>query len=164
VLSAHALRWSGPSDSLQDTFTNHFARPDVTDSWHKLARLNVQYWSQWAQEQVRSPWLVAAVAIGSVTLVRRYRTFGLIAVAVALTGFLNQAAHPVASQSDRLLIEVSVAAVLGLPLLANPRSNTPAGGTEMRWGRRVIRRPHVRYLTFRGAPSPQWPAPGRPDR
>jgi hypothetical protein len=71
-----------------------------------------------------------SAAIGSVTLVRRYRTFGLIAVAVALTGFRNQAAHPVASQSDRLLIEVEVAAVLGLPLLANPRSNTPAGGAK----------------------------------
>ncbi len=68
---------------------------------------------------------VFAVAIGSVTLVRRNRTFGLIAVAVAVTVFLNQAAHPMVSQSDRLLMEVSVAAVLGLPLLANPRSNTP---------------------------------------
>jgi hypothetical protein len=122
--AAHALHWSGASDTLQDTFTGHFTRPDVADPWHRLARLNVQYWSQWAQEQVRSPWLVAAVAIGSVTLVRRYRTFGLTAVAVALTGFLNQAAHPVVSQSDRLLIEVSVAAVLGLPLLA-AREATP---------------------------------------
>lgn len=126
AVTAHALHWSGPSDTLQDTFTNHFTRPDVTDAWHKLARLDARYWSQWAQAQVGSPWLVASVAIGSVTLLRRYRTFGLIAVAVALTGFLNQAAHPVVSQSDRLLIEISVAAVLGLPLLANPRRNTPA--------------------------------------
>jgi hypothetical protein len=127
VATSHALHWSGPSDTLQDTFTNHFTRSDVTDPWQKLAGLNMRYWSQWTQEQVRSPWPVAAVAIGSVTLVRRYRTFGLIAVAVALTGFLNQAAHPVASQSDRLLIEISVAAVLGLPLLVNRRSSTPAG-------------------------------------
>lgn len=70
-----------------------------------------------AVEQARGPWLVASVAAGSVALVRRCRAFGLIAVAVALTGFVNQAAHPVASQSDRLLVEVWVAAVLGLPLL-----------------------------------------------
>ena len=76
------------------------------------------YWSQWPQAQARRPWLVVAVAAGSVALVRRSRAFGLIAGAVALTGFLNQAAHPVASQSDRLLIEAWVAAVLGLPLLA----------------------------------------------
>lgn len=125
AVTAHALHRPGPSETLQDTFTNHFTRPDVPDSWHELAGLSLQYWSQWAQEQVRSPWLVAAVAIGSVTLIRRYRTFGLITVAVALTGFLNQAAHPVASQSDRLLLEASVAAVLGLPVLANARSNTP---------------------------------------
>lgn len=125
VATPHALHWSGASDSLQDTFTHHFTRPDVTDPWQRLAGLNLRYWSQWTQEQVRNPWPVAAVAIGSVTLVRRYRTFGLIAVAVALTGFLNQAAHPVANQSDRLLVEISVAAALGLPLLANPRSNTP---------------------------------------
>jgi len=127
VATAQALHWSGPSDTLQDTFTNHFTSPDVTDPWQKLAGLDTRYWSQWTQEQVRNPWPVAAVAIGSVTLVRRYRTFGLIAVAVALTGVLSQAAHPVTSQSDRLLIEVFVAAVLGLPLLANPRNNTPTG-------------------------------------
>jgi hypothetical protein len=122
--AAHALHWSGASDTLQDTFTGHFARPEVINPWRRLAGLNVEYWSQWAQEQARSPWLVASVVVGSITLVRRYRAFGLIAVAVALTGFLNQAAHPVVSQSDRLLIEASVAAVLGLPLLANPRSRT----------------------------------------
>jgi hypothetical protein len=92
IATAHALHWSGPSDSRQDTFTNHFTGPDVTHPWHKLAGLNMQYWSQWTQQQVRSPWQVAAAAIGSVTLVRRYRTFGLIAVTVALTGFPNQAA------------------------------------------------------------------------
>jgi hypothetical protein len=129
--TAHALRWPGPSETLQDTFTSHFSRPDVTDPWQRLATLNVRYWSQWTQDQVRSPWLVAAVAVGSVTLVRRYRTFGIITVAVALTGFLDQAAHPVASQSDRLLIEVSVAAALGLPLLADrikPRPPTAVAG------------------------------------
>ena len=97
VATAHALHWSGPSDTLQDTFTHHFTRPDVTNPWQRLAGLNLQYWSQWTQEQVRDPWPVAAAAIGSVTLVRRHRTFGPIAVA----------------------------AVLGLPLLAYPRLNTP---------------------------------------
>jgi hypothetical protein len=138
--TAHVLHWPGAAETLQDTFTGHFARPDVTDPWRRLAGLNMQYWSQWAQEQVRSPWLVAAVAIGAVTLVRRYCAFGLIAVAVALTGFLNQAAHPVANQADRLLIEVWVAAVLGLPLLVNPwlsreRRRLRGGGTTSRAGR-----------------------------
>jgi hypothetical protein len=119
--TAIALHWPGPADTLQDMFTGHFTRPDVADPWDRLAGLNVQYWWQWAQEQARSPWLPVAAAIGAVALVRRHRTFGLIAVAVALTGFLNQAAHPVTSQSDRLLIEVWVAAVLGLPLLASLR-------------------------------------------
>lgn len=121
AITAHALHWSGAADSLQDTFTGHFTRPDIADPWGRLAQLNARYWSQWAQEQARSPWLVAAVTLGSVALIRRYRTFGLIAVAVALTGLLNQAAHPVASQGDRLLIEVWVAAALGLPLLACER-------------------------------------------
>jgi hypothetical protein len=116
--TAYALHWPGAAESLQDTFTGHFTRPDVTDPWLRLAGLNLRYWWRWTREQVRSPWLVASAAIGAVTLVRRHRTFGRIAVAVALTGFLNQAAHPLASQGDRLLIEVWVAAVLGLPLLA----------------------------------------------
>jgi hypothetical protein len=118
VATAHALHWSGVADTLQDTFTAHFAGPDVAHPWRRLAGLDVAYWSQWTQAQARSPWLVVAVAVGSVALVRRSRAFGLIAGAVALTGFLDQAAHPVASQSDRLLIEAWVAAVLGLPLLA----------------------------------------------
>jgi hypothetical protein len=147
VATAHALHWSGASDTLQDTFTSHFARPDVTDPWQRLAGLNLRYWSQWTQEQVRSPWSLAAVAIGAVALVRRYRTFGHIAVAVALTGFLNQAAHPVASQSDRLLVEISVAAVLGLPLLANPRSNTPRGLQSSRYFPQGHRRAEGAHVT-----------------
>jgi len=118
--TAHTLHWPGPSDTLQDMFTGHFSRPDVTDPWSRLAGLNLQYWWQWAQDQARNPWPMAAVAIGSAAIIRRHHTFGLIVVAIAVTGFLNQAAHPVTNQSDRLLIETSVAAVLGLPLLADP--------------------------------------------
>jgi hypothetical protein len=116
AVTAYALHWPGATESLQDMFTGHFARPDVADPWDRLVRLNVSFWSQWAQDQARSPWLVAGVTLGSVALMRRYRIFGVVAVAVALTGLLVQAAHPTVSQGDRLLAGVWVAAALGLPL------------------------------------------------
>jgi hypothetical protein len=138
----------------------HFTRPDVTDPWYRLARLNVAYWSQWAQDQVRNPWLVAAVATGSVTLVRRHRAFGLIAGAVALTGFLNQAAHPLVNQSDRLLIEVSVAAVLGLPLLGVAADRRRGHHGRVDRAERDHDRPtHGRARTSR--PAPRAPAATR---
>jgi hypothetical protein len=139
VLIAKAFRWSGVTETLQDTFTNHFTRPDVTDPWARFADLNAAYWTQWLQGQLRSPWLLAAVIVGSVALARRNGPFGLLAIAVAATGFLDEAAHPVVSQGDRLMITVWIVAALGLPLLfaatpaaaASPAADPqPAGADE----------------------------------
>jgi hypothetical protein len=115
--AARLFAWPGVGETLQDTFTGHFARPDVADPWTKLLGLNLEYWTQWSQEQLRSPWLLVAVAVGSVMLLRRHHGFGLVGVAVAMTGFLSEIAHPVDNQGDRLMVQVWVAAALGLPLL-----------------------------------------------
>jgi hypothetical protein len=123
--TARMLAWPGIGETLQDTFTGHFTRPDVADPWGKLVGLNSEYWTQWSQEQLRNPWLLIAVAVGSVMLLRRHGTFGRIGVAVAMTGFLNQVAHPVDNQGDRLMIQVWVAAAIGVPLLWRHGDETP---------------------------------------
>jgi hypothetical protein len=125
VVTAKAFHWSGVTETLQDTFTNHFANPDVIDPWTRFTHLNIAYWSQWSQLQLRSPWLLAAVIVGSIALLRRNGPFGLLAVAVAATGFLGEAAHPVVSQGDRLMITVWIVAALGLPLLFATRDTSP---------------------------------------
>jgi hypothetical protein len=123
--AARLFAWPGPGETLQDTFTGHFTRPDAADPLGKLLGLNLEYWTQWSQEQLRTPWLLVAVAVGSVMLLRRHGAFGRIGVAVAMTGFLNEVAHPVGDQGDRLMIQVWVAAALGLPLLWRHGNDRP---------------------------------------
>ncbi|MFL6055642.1 MAG: hypothetical protein ACJ72W_22485 [Actinoallomurus sp.] len=44
VISALAL--PSAATTLQDTFTRHFADPDVPDPWQRLADLDARYWAQ----------------------------------------------------------------------------------------------------------------------
>jgi len=59
---AKALRFPGVSETLQDTFTQYFTRPDVADPWRRLVELNLNYWTRWVQEQARAPWLLLVLA------------------------------------------------------------------------------------------------------
>lgn len=116
ALSMH-YNLPGSTETLQDTFTDHFAQPDVAAPWPMLVELNGNYWTHWIQEQVRSPWLVVAVGLGAWGLFRHSRALGWIVLAVGLTGIAAEIAHPVDSQGDRLMLNVWVIAVVGLPLL-----------------------------------------------
>ncbi|MGW1784680.1 hypothetical protein ACWCQQ_37055 [Streptomyces sp. NPDC002143] len=118
-IGALSIRYSlpGSAETLQDTFTDHFAQSDVAAPWPMLGELNGNYWTSWIQEQVRSPWLIAAVGLGTWGLFRHSRVLGWLVVAVGLTGIAAEVAHPVDSQGDRLMLNVWVIAVLGLPLL-----------------------------------------------
>ena len=165
--AARFFAWPGIDETLQDTFTGHFAGPDVADPWGKLLRLNVEYWTQWSQEQLRSPWLLVAVAVGSVMLLRRHGAFGLVGVAVAMTGFLSEIAHPVANQGDRLMIQVWVAAALGLPLLWRNGNDTaqPVRRPQTSPARRPSSLPRgstsgVRTTPATGPRRRGWPDPG----
>jgi hypothetical protein len=126
VAMAKVFGWAGVTETLQDTFTDHFTRPDVIDPWSRFIHLNVAYWTYWVQAQLRSPWVLAAFVVGAIALLRRNRPFGILAIAVAATGFLGEAAHPVAGQSDRLMINIWILPALGLPLLVATRA-APAG-------------------------------------
>ena len=111
------LGWPGVSESLQDTFTKHFIRPDVSDPVGRLVRLDLHFWGYFPVSEPTALLLVAGLATLAVLLIRRARSYGVLVVAVALTGVGAVAAHPIASQSDRLMVPVWLLLALGLPPL-----------------------------------------------
>jgi hypothetical protein len=132
---AHLLAWPGAGESLQDTFTRRFSRPDVPDPWRRLARLNLNYWTQWVQNQARAPWLVLLLGASAWALFRRHAALAWLVTAVALTGFATFAAHPTVSQEQRLMIPIWLLPVVGVPVLltmladrAADRSTEDVGG------------------------------------
>ena len=114
---AAAWRWPGVAESLQDTFTRRFYRPDVSDPWSRLFELNVNYWIQWVQNQARAPVLVLAMVAAAWALFRRNVALGWLVTAVALTGPVTVAAHPFVSQEQRLMTPAWILPVVGLPML-----------------------------------------------
>lgn len=111
------LGWPGFSASLQDTFTKHFDRPDVSHPVGRLLRLDVHFWSQYPVSEPTALLTAAGLVTLAVLLIRRDPVYGILAVAVSLTGLGAVIAHPVASQSDRLMMPVWLLLVLGVPRL-----------------------------------------------
>lgn len=120
------LGWPGFGESLQDTFTNHFIRPDVSDPLHLLLRANLSLWRAYPDSSSDALLLPAGMLIVALFLWRRERVFTVLTVAVALTGIASVIAHPIASQDDRLIMPAWLLIVLGLPLLAARRAAQPA--------------------------------------
>ena len=116
-LASTVLGWPGLSVSLQDTFTKHFIRPDVSDPLGRLVRLDLSFWAYFpVYESTALLLAVGLIAIG-VALLRRDAVFGVLSIAIAATGLGAVIAHPIESQADRLMSPVWVLLALGLPLL-----------------------------------------------
>lgn len=118
VLAARALRYPSESESVQDLLTGHFARPDRTRPWPELLHLEADFWVEWLRRELWEPFLLAALAGGAAGVLRQRPAFGVLLLAAAFTGVLNQAGHPdITIFGDRLIVLVWVLPVLGLPLL-----------------------------------------------
>ena len=111
------LGWPGLSASLQDTFTKHFVRPDVSDPVGRLVRLDLHFWGQYPVSEPTALLTAVGLVTLAVLLIRRDPVYGILVVAVALTGLGAVVAHPIASQSDRLMMPVWLLLVLGVPRL-----------------------------------------------
>jgi hypothetical protein len=120
-----ALGLPGTTDSLQDTFTLHWTRPEIADPWQALVRLNLNYWQQWLQKEALAPLLLFLLAAGAWGVWRRSVPVALCVIAMGATGFATAAAHPVAVELDRLYVAVWLIPVIGVPL-ALARLNRPA--------------------------------------
>jgi hypothetical protein len=127
------LGWPGFSQSLQDTFTNHFARPDVSSPLSHLYHANLSLWRAFPTFSWYALLIPVGMVVGAVLLWRREPVFAVLVTAVALTGVGSVVAHPITSQTDRLIAPAWLLVVLGLPpLLArwDPTSGAGQPGTE----------------------------------
>ncbi|MFJ4004454.1 hypothetical protein ACIPWL_13530 [Streptomyces sp. NPDC090023] len=124
-----ALALPSSATTLQDTFTRHFAAPDVADPWGRLIDLDVRYWAHWIGEQATMPVYVVPTLIAGWALARHGRGLGWFAAATALVGVVQVAAHPLVQEADRLGVLMWVPTVLGLPLLLE-RARHRTGGAD----------------------------------
>jgi hypothetical protein len=118
TLVAAALSWPGGSESLQETFTQHFKLPDVPDPTHRLVLMNKQLFSllPWSFDG-QGMWALVLAVVGFVALWRFSPTLALPTTAVASLGLLGVMAHPVTSDFDRLNAPLWVLAVVAVPVL-----------------------------------------------
>lgn len=116
-IATTALGWPGITESMQDTFTKHFLRPDVPNPLVRLLSLNVKYWAYFPVLEPTSLLLVLGLVVVGVALWRRDVVFAALVIVTAATGVGTVIAHPVASQADRLMVAVWLLIALGVPLL-----------------------------------------------
>jgi hypothetical protein len=124
-VASTALGWPGLSESLQDTFTRHFIRPDVPNPAGRLVSLDLRFWGYFPVSEPTALLVGAALIAVAIVLVRRDPVYGVLVIAVSFTGIAAVAAHPLVSQADRLMVPVWLLLVLGLPRLIPPRRQTP---------------------------------------
>ncbi len=117
-IATTALGWPGITESMQDTFTRHFIRPDVSDPLTRLISANWRFWEVFPVLEPTSLLLILGLVVVGVWLWRRNAVYATLVVVVAATGIGTVVAHPVASQADRLMVAVWLLIVLGVPLLA----------------------------------------------
>jgi hypothetical protein len=121
------LGWPGIVESMQDTFTRHFLRPNVSDPVGRLAVLNLRFWAYYPVLAPTSLLLVLGLVVVGVALWRRDRAFAALVVVTSATGVGTVVAHPLASQADRLMVAVWLLIVLGAPLVV-PWPRDPSEG------------------------------------
>jgi hypothetical protein len=112
-----ALALPSATTTLQDTFTKHFRLPEVPDPWQRLADLDMRYWAHWIGAQAALPTFLVPTLVAAWALYRYRPELGWFALATALTGALQVAAHPLVQEADRLGVLMWLPAILGLPLL-----------------------------------------------
>jgi hypothetical protein len=118
LLAAKVLGYPSESESLQDLLTAHFSRPDRSRPWPEFLDLEVNFWVEWLRRELWEPFFLTALLAGAWGALRQRPAFGVFLVAGALTGVLNQAAHPdINIYGDRLIVLAWVLPVVGLPLL-----------------------------------------------
>ncbi|WP_157436682.1 hypothetical protein [Actinospica robiniae] len=113
------LGWPGLSASLQDTFTRHFERPDVSDPLFRLLKSDLHFWFYFPVYASTDLLTAAVLVVLAVLLVRRHTVYGVLVIATAATGLGAVLVHPVASQADRLMAPVWLVLALGLPPLVD---------------------------------------------
>ncbi len=117
LVGLRVLGLPGLTESIQDTFTAHFTRPDIADPYGALFRRNLQLVPAYVAWVVRNP-LTPAIVLGLAALAavgRGWSALWLIGgVATGLTVLL----HPVTTQFERLMAPIWLSAALGIGVAA----------------------------------------------
>jgi hypothetical protein len=139
LLVSVVLRLPGVHETLQDAFTHHFHRPDVSDPWQRLALRNHKLLTEKIGPQLLNhPFIAAVYVLAAVGLFRRLRpaTAGLLSLA-GLTGAMVIVMHPVTTETARLTVVTWIPVALGLAALVGPRPwrrtgppRVPPGGAD----------------------------------
>jgi hypothetical protein len=110
-------KWPGVMDSLQDTFTNHFALPDVPNPielWKNLLISSTKGEIHWALDNPAIPLALLALVI---FVVLRFGMTSVLVVGFVLAGVANYFIHPEPSEFERFIAVAWLAAVVAVPVL-----------------------------------------------
>ncbi|WP_327354665.1 hypothetical protein [Streptomyces sp. NBC_01304] len=109
-----ALGLPGLSESMQDTLTRYFTRPDVPDPVRGMLALEAGYWPSWLHLNAGFAVLLAVCCFA---LWRGRPVLAVPGIAVGLTGIGTAVAHPLLEELDRLWVLAWLPVALGVPLL-----------------------------------------------
>ena len=109
----------GFSDTAQDLFTNHFAKPDVPDVMQRMIGANGSFWAQFLTVDTNNLLLLAGLVVGLTALFRHHRIAAALVLATVLTGLALAVAHPDPSGGVRLYLLAWVGVVIGAPVFAH---------------------------------------------
>jgi hypothetical protein len=131
MLVSTLLGLPGMSESLQDSFTNHFHQPDVPDPWSRLWEVNSRYWLHWLTFTPTNVTLLAGSVVGGWAMWRRDRFVALLVLACGTLGFALTAVHPEVTQGDRLYVLAWLIPVVGLPMAVQRLLDSHSGVTHV---------------------------------
>jgi hypothetical protein len=156
LLVSAALRLPGVHETLQDAFTHHFHRPDVSDPWQRLGdRDHELLTGKIATQLLNHPFIAAMYVFAAIGLFRWLRpgAAGLLSLA-GLTGAMVIAMHPITTETARLTVVTWIPVALGLAALVGPRPRR-----RMVPPRALPGADEVSGLGETVAPSPALPSP-----
>lgn len=117
-VAAGLLGYPSMSESLQDLLTDHYTRPDRARPLAEFWELEANFWVEWLRRQFWQPLFLTALVAGAWGLFRQRPAVAWLLLAGAVTGLVNQAAHPdINIWGERLIVVAWLLPVLGLPLL-----------------------------------------------
>ena len=117
IAASEVLQLPGLSDTIQDTATLHFVKPDIPNPWRFLLSKDLSLIKGEGMPVLKQvwPWLLTLVGVGVLLMRMRWKSYSWLAVGV--TGIAAVLAHPLRSEYPRLSIPVWLPVVAGLSLL-----------------------------------------------
>ncbi|HEX3785241.1 MAG TPA: hypothetical protein VHX38_36760 [Pseudonocardiaceae bacterium] len=116
LVVSQVLNLPGFNDTAEDSFTNHYASPDVPNVVYRLLAANLHYWEIWLALEPFNIMLLVGGLVGLWALWRWHRFTMLLTLAATALGFLQAAVRPDAPSLDRLYILGWMAFVVGIPV------------------------------------------------